>query len=281
MKLVRFGEKGLEKPGLLDAEGKLRDVSAHVPDFDGAGLAPDSLARLAALDPASLPLAPTGARLGACVANPGKILCIGKNFRDHAAEMKSDVPSEPLLFMKANSAQNGPFDPVTIPRGSVKIDYEGEVALVIGRQAKYVGRADALSHVAGYFIMNDVSERAFQNERGGQMTKGKSCDGFAPMGPWIATADEVPDPQALRIRTDVDGEVRQDGSTADMVFPVDEIISYLSHFFTLYPGDIISTGTPHGVAAGMTPPGWVRPGQSVSVTIDGLGSLRNHFVADA
>lgn len=281
MKLVRFGEKGLEKPGLLDADGKVRDLSDHVSDLDGVGLAPASLARLSALDPTSLPLVAAGARLGPCVARPGKILCIGKNFRDHAAEMKSEVPSEPLLFMKANSAQNGPFDPVAIPRGSVKIDYEGEVALVIGRQAKYVERADALSYVAGYFIMNDVSERAFQNERGGQMTKGKSCDGFAPMGPWIATADEVPDPQALRIRTEVDGEVRQDGLTADMVFPVDEIISYLSHFFTLYPGDIISTGTPHGVAAGMTPPGWVRPGQSVSVTIDGLGSLRNLFVADA
>jgi len=281
MKLVRFGEKGFEKPGLLDATGGVRDLSGVAGDFDGVGLAPAALARIAALDPASLPLVPKGVRLGACVARPGKILCIGKNFKDHAAEMKSDVPSEPLLFMKATSALNGPFDGVPIPRGSIKIDYEGELALVIGRQAKYVSRSEALSHVAGYFIMNDVSERAFQNERGGQMTKGKSCDGFAPMGPWLVSADDVPDPQALRIRTRVDDEVRQDGSTADMVFPVDEIISYLSQFFTLYPGDVISTGTPHGVAAGMTPPGWVRPGQRVSVAIDGLGELCNQFYPDA
>lgn len=281
MKLVRFGEKDAERPGILDAEGHIRDLSGVAPDFDGAGLSPAALAQIAGLDVRQLPLAPAGARLGPCVARPGKVLCIGKNFKDHAAEMNSPVPSEPLLFMKATSAVNGPFDDVPIPRGSVKVDYEGELALVIGRRAKYVARAEALSYVAGYFIMNDVSERAFQNERGGQMTKGKSCDGFAPMGPWLVSADEVPDPQALSIRTKVDDELRQDGSTADMVFPVAEIISYLSQFFTLYPGDVISTGTPHGVAAGMTPPGWVRAGQHVSVAIEGLGELRNRFIADA
>ena len=280
MRLVRFGDRGAEKPGLLDGEGHVRDLSAHVGELAGEALARESLERLRSLDPASLPLAPEGVRLGACVAGTGKILCIGKNYADHAAEMKSDVPPEPLLFMKATSALTGPHDGVSVPRSTTKLDYEGELALVIGRTAKYVSEAAALSHVAGYTIMNDVSERAFQNERGGQFTKGKSCDGFAPLGPWLVTTDEIADPQALRVRTWVDDELRQDGNTANMIFSAAFIVSYLSEFMTLYPGDVISTGTPHGVAAGMTPPGWVRDGQTVRVAIDGLGEIANRFTVD-
>lgn len=280
MRLVRFGDRGAEKPGLLDAEGHVRDLSAHVSELAGEVLAPESLERLRILDPASLPLAPEGVRLGVCTAGTGKILCIGKNYADHAAEMKSDVPAEPLLFMKATSALVGPCDGVCAPRSTTKLDYEGELALVIGSTAKYVSEADALSHVAGYTIMNDVSERAFQNERGGQFTKGKSCDGFAPLGPWLVTTDEIADPQALRVRTWVDDELRQDGNTSNMIFSAAFIVSYLSEFMTLYPGDVISTGTPHGVAAGMIPPGWVRDGQTVRVAIDGLGEIANRFTVD-
>ena len=280
MRLVRFGEKGAEKPGLLDEEGSIRDLSLHVSDLAGEALSPESLDRLRALDPFSLPRAPEGVRLGVCVAGVGKILCIGKNYADHAAEMKSEVPPEPMLFMKATSALTGPYDDVTMPRTASKVDYEGELAVVIGRHAKYVGEDEALSYLAGYTIMNDVSERAFQLERGGQFTKGKSCDGFAPMGPWLVTPDEVADPQALSVKTLVDDEVRQDGNTADMIYSVARIVSHLSEFMTLYPGDVISTGTPHGVAAGMNPPGWVKEGQTVRVSIFGLGEISNKFVAD-
>lgn len=280
MRLVRFGGKGAESPGLFDSEGHVRDLSGHVSELAGEALSPENLDRLRALDPASLPLVTDGARLGTCVAGTGKILCIGKNYADHAAEMKSDVPSEPLLFMKATSALTGPYDDVCVPRSTTKLDYEGELALVIGRTAKYVSEADALSHVAGYTIMNDVSERAFQNERGGQFTKGKSGDGFAPLGPWLVTTDEITDPQALHVRTWVDDELRQDGSTSNMIFSAAFIVSYLSEFMTLYPGDVISTGTPHGVAAGMIPPGWVRDGQTVRVAIDGLGEIANRFTVD-
>lgn len=281
MKLVRFGPRGAEKPGLLDAEGRVRDLSGHVPDINGETLVPAVLARLRALDPASLPLAPEGVRLGACVAGTGKIMCIGLNYRDHAAETNQELPKEPLLFMKATSAINGPYDDVLIPRGSTEMDYEGELAVVIGRPAKYVSQADALSHVAGYAIIDDVSERVFQRLRGGQMTKGKSCDTFAPLGPWLVTADEVADPQNLRIQTEVDGELRQNALTAGMAFSVAELISYLSHFFTLQPGDVIATGTPPGVAAGMNPPRWIEPGQTVTIRIDGLGEQRSRFVQDA
>ena len=280
MRLVRFGDRGAEKPGLLDGEGRVRDLSAHVSDLEGATLSPEGLARLGTLDVAALPLAPAGVRLGVCVAGTGKVLCIGKNYADHAAEMKSDVPKEPLLFMKATSALTGPHDGVCAPRSTAKLDYEGELALVIGRKTQYVSEAEALSHVAGYAIMNDVSERAFQNEHGGQFTKGKSADGFAPLGPCLTTADEIADPQALRVRTWVDDELRQDGRTSDMIFSAAFIISYLSEFMTLYPGDVISTGTPHGVAAGMSPPGWVRHGQTVRVAIDGLGEIANRFTVD-
>ncbi|MDR3500496.1 MAG: fumarylacetoacetate hydrolase family protein [Parvibaculum sp.] len=280
MKLVRFGARGAEKPGLLDSAGRVRDLSAHVADISGAALSPEGLARLRALDPVSLPLAPEGVRLGACVGGIGKIACIGRNYREHAAELNNDLPTEPLLFMKATSAINGPHDDVLIPREAVQMDYEAELAAVIGRPAKYVSKAEALSYVAGYAIIDDVSERAFQRDRGGQMTKGKSCDTFAPIGPWLVTADEIADPQNLRIRTEVDGDLRQNGTTADMVFPVAELISYLSQFFTLQPGDVIATGTPSGVAGGMKPPGWVKAGQVVRITIDGLGEQRSRFVAD-
>lgn len=280
MKLVRFGPLGSEKPGLVDAGGHIRDLSAHLPDVTGAALQPGDLARLALLDPAMLPLAGDGVRLGAPLAGIGKIMCIGRNYREHAAELDNALPTEPLLFMKANSAINGPYDDVLIPRGSVQMDYEAELGVVIGRPAKYVLQADAMRHVAAYTIINDVSEREMQRERGGQMTKGKSGDTFAPIGPWLVTADEIADCQNLTITTEVDGERRQSGNTRDMVFSVGYIISYLSHFFTLLPGDVIATGTPAGVAGGMKPPGWVAPGQTVTICIDGLGEQRSTYVAD-
>ena len=280
MKLVRFGPLGSEKPGLVDAGGHIRDLSAHLPDVTGAALQPGDLARLALLDPAMLPLAGDGVRLGVPLAGIGKIMCIGRNYREHAAELDNALPTEPLLFMKANSAINGPYDDVLIPRGSVQMDYEAELGVVIGRPAKYVSQADAMRHVAAYTIINDVSEREMQRERGGQMTKGKSGDTFAPIGPWLVTADEIADCQNLTITTEVDGERRQSGNTRDMVFSVGYIISYLSHFFTLLPGDVIATGTPAGVAGGMKPPGWVAPGQTVTICIDGLGEQRSTYVAD-
>ncbi|MDE1173470.1 MAG: fumarylacetoacetate hydrolase family protein [Parvibaculaceae bacterium] len=285
MKLVRFGERGAERPGLIDADGRVRDLSSVIADIEPSTLSPESLARLGTLDVSGLPVVVQDVRLGPCVGKIGKILCIGLNYRDHASETKQELPKEPLLFMKATSALNGPHDHVEIPRTGVQMDYEGELAVVIGRPARYVKEADALSFVAGYAIMDDVSERLFQKQRGGQMTKGKSGDTWAPLGPWLVTADEVPDPQKLLVRTEVDGEVRQNGTTADMVFPVAHLISYLSEFFTLYPGDIISTGTPEGVAAGMNPPGWVQPGQTVRISITGpdglsLGEQRSLFVKD-
>ena len=280
MKIVRFGAPGVEKPGLVDEAGRIRDLAGHLDGVTGATLQPDELARLKAIDLDALPLVPEGVRLGVPLSGIGKIMCIGRNYREHAAEMDNDLPTEPLLFMKANSAINGPYDEVLIPRGSVQMDYEAELAVVIGRRAKYVSEADALSHVGAYTIINDVSERAFQRERGGQMTKGKSCDTFAPIGPWLVTVDEIADPQNLHVTTKVDGALRQQGITADMVFPVAHLISYLSQFFTLHPGDIIATGTPAGVAGGMKPPGWVTAGQVVTISIDGLGEQRSTYVAD-
>ncbi len=280
MKFVRFGPLGTEKPGFLDADGRIRDLSAHLSDVTGVALQPDILARLARLDPASLPLVAVGTRLGTPLSGIGKIMCIGRNYREHAAEFDNDLPTEPLLFMKANSAINGPYDDVAIPRGSVQMDYEAELAIVIGQAGKYVNEADAMDHVAGFAIINDVSERHMQRERGGQMTKGKSGDTFAPIGPWLVTADEVADCQSLNVVTEVDGERRQSGNTSDMVFSVAHIVSYLSQFFTLYPGDVIASGTPAGVAGGMKPPGWVKPGQVVTIRIDGLGEQRTTYVAD-
>ena len=279
MKLLRFGHPGAEKPGLLDGEGAVRDLSSVLPDLSGAALSPASLARLAALDPASLPLAPQGARIGPCIARPGKFICIGLNYADHARETGKEPPPEPILFMKATSALSGPFDDVEIPRGSEKTDWEVELGVVIGTAAKYVSEADALAHVAGYCLVNDVSERAFQSERGGQWTKGKSHDTFGPTGPWLVTSDEVPDPQALDLWLEVDGVRRQTGNTRTMIFGVAHLVSYLSQFMTLEPGDIIATGTPPGVGLGLKPPVFLREGQEMRLGIEGLGEQRQRTVA--
>ncbi len=278
MKLLRYGEPGEERPGLLDASGVIRDLSDAVSDIGGAALDPASLARLAALDPAGLPAVAGRPRLGPCVARTGKMICIGLNYSDHAAETGASVPSEPIIFMKATSAIVGPDDTVQIPRGSLKTDWEVELGIVIGRTAKYVSEADALDHVAGYCIVNDVSERAFQSERQGQWTKGKSCDTFGPTGPWLVTKDEVPDPQNLRMWLDVNGVRRQDGSTATMVYGVVHLVSYLSQFMSLRPGDIISTGTPPGVGLGMKPPQFLKAGDVMELGIEGLGTQRQQVV---
>ncbi|WAJ28148.1 fumarylacetoacetate hydrolase family protein [Antarcticirhabdus aurantiaca] len=278
MKLLRFGEPGRERPGLLDAHGAVRDLSSVVTDFDGAALSPASLARLAAIDPASLPLAPADARIGPCVPRPGKFICIGLNYADHARETGKEPPPEPIIFMKATSAFCGPNDDVEIPRGSAKTDWEVELGVVIGSVAKYVPEADALNHVAGYCVINDVSERAFQSERGGQWTKGKSHDTFGPTGPWLVTADEVADPQALDLWLDVDGSRRQTGNTRTMIFGVAHLVSYLSQFMTLEPGDVIATGTPPGVGMGMKPPVFLKPGQEMRLGIEGLGEQRQRTV---
>jgi 2-keto-4-pentenoate hydratase/2-oxohepta-3-ene-1,7-dioic acid hydratase in catechol pathway len=280
MRLVRFGPKGAEKPGCLDDAGRVRDLSAAVNDIAGAVLTPEGLAPLKLLDPENLPLAPEGVRLGTPLAGIGKVVCIALNYSDHAAEMASELPKEPKIFMKALSAVNGPYDVVPIPRTSTEMDYEAELAVIIGKPAKYVSEADALSHVAGYAIINDVSERVFQKQRGGEMTKGKSGDGFAPIGPWLVTADEIADPQALDLLTLVDGEQRQKGNSSSMIFGVAKIISYLSEFFTLNTGDVIATGTPHGVAAGMKPPRFVQSGQVVTIRIKGLGEQRVTYIRD-
>ncbi|TLU71425.1 fumarylacetoacetate hydrolase family protein [Lichenicoccus roseus] len=272
MKLLRYGPHGQEKPGLLDAGGRIRDLSGHVDDVAGSVLEPASLQRLAALDPASLPLVDGTPRIGPCVGRVGKFICIGLNYADHAAETGAKIPGEPIIFMKATSSITGPNDPVIIPRKSEKTDWEVELGVVIGSEARYVDGADALSHVAGYCLINDVSERAFQTERGGQWTKGKSADSFGPIGPWLVTGDEVADPQALSMWLDVDGVRRQDGSTKTMIFGVGTLVSYLSQFMSLQPGDIISTGTPPGVGMGIKPtPVYLRPGQTIRLGIEGLG----------
>lgn len=278
MKLVRHGAPGAEKPGLIDAEGRLRDLSAHVPDIAGATLT--RLQDLAALDPASLPLVPGSPRLGACVGGIGKFICIGLNYFDHAAESGMAVPPEPIIFAKYTSAVCGPNDPILIPRGSVKTDWEVELAVVIGKPAKYVTEAEALDHVAGYCVVNDVSERSFQTERSGQWSKGKSSDNFGPTGPWLVTPDELPDTDNLAMWLKVNGQIMQQGSTASMVYKVPFLISYLSQFFTLHPGDVISTGTPPGVGMGLKPPRYLKPGDVVELGIDGLGSQRQICEAD-
>ncbi len=278
MKLVRHGAPGAEKPGLIDAEGRLRDLSAHVPDIAGATLT--RLQDLAALDPASLPLVPGSPRLGACVGGIGKFICIGLNYFDHAAESSMAVPPEPIIFAKYTSAVCGPNDPILIPRGSVKTDWEVELAVVIGKPAKYVTEAEALEHVAGYCVVNDVSERSFQTERSGQWSKGKSSDNFGPTGPWLVTPDELPDTDNLAMWLKVNGQMMQQGSTASMVYKVPFLISYLSQFFTLHPGDVISTGTPPGVGMGLKPPRYLKPGDVVELGIEGLGSQRQICEAD-
>ena len=272
MKLVRFGEAGSEQPGMIDAQGNLRDLSAVVKDITGLTLGDTELDRLRALDPASLPKVAGTPRIGACVGNIGKFLCIGLNYSDHAAETGADIPDHPILFFKANSAITGAFDTVSMPRGSTHTDWEVELGVVIGKTAKYVSVADALDHVAGYCIVNDVSERYFQSKLSGQWTKGKSCDTFGPTGPWLVSRDEIPDPQNLDMWLDVNGERRQTGNTSTMIFSVAEIIEHLSGLMTLHPGDVISTGTPPGVGMGMKPkPVFLRSGDKMDVWIDGLG----------
>jgi ureidoglycolate lyase len=282
MKLVRYGNPGQEKPGLLDASGTVRDLSAHVADIAGAVLTPEGLAKIAALDPASLPAVGAPGRYGPCVGRVGKFICIGLNYADHAAETGAKIPEEPILFMKATSAITGPNDPVIIPRGSKKTDWEVELGVVIGREARYVSEADAMDHVAGYCVVNDVSERAFQTERGGQWTKGKSADSFGPIGPWLVTRDEVADPQDLKMWLSVDGVMRQNGSTRTMIFGVRTLVSYISQFMSLQPGDVISTGTPPGVGMGIKPePVYLRPGQEIRLGIEGLGEQTQATVAAA
>ncbi|MCS0494447.1 fumarylacetoacetate hydrolase family protein [Ancylobacter sp. MQZ15Z-1] len=278
MKLLRYGAPGEEKPGLLDAEGRIRSLAGQVPDIDGATLAPAALAKLAALDPASLPLVEGSPRLGPCVGQVGKLVCVGLNYSDHAAETGAEIPAEPILFMKATSAICGPNDDVEIPRGSTKTDWEVELGIVIGSPAKYVSEAEALDHVAGYCVVNDVSEREFQIERLGQWTKGKSCDTFGPMGPWMVTKDEIADPQKLGMWLEVNGRKMQNGSTATMIFGAAYLVSYISQFMSLQPGDVISTGTPPGVGLGMKPPSYLKAGDVVSLGIEGLGEQRQRFV---
>ena len=279
MKLVRYGAPGTEKPGLVDASGKLRDLSGVIPDIGGEVLLPAGLRSLRALDPATLPLVAGAPRLGVPVAGIGKIVAIGLNYSDHAAESNLPVPKEPIIFMKATSSLSGPNDPVTIPRGSEKTDWEVELAAVIGKPAAYVEEKDALAHVAGYLICNDVSERAYQIERGGQWDKGKGCDTFAPLGPWLVTTDEIPDPQVLDMRLDVNGEAMQRGNTRTMIFGMATIVSYVSQFMSLQPGDVITTGTPPGVGMGKKPPRYLKPGDVMTLSIQGLGEQRQECVA--
>lgn len=279
MKLMRVGQPGQEKPAILDADGKVRDLSQHVADIGGAAISPEGLAKIAAIDPKSLPELQVD-RIGACVAGTGKFICIGLNFSDHAAETGATVPPEPVIFMKATSAIVGPNDDVLIPRGSEKTDWEVELGVVIGKTAKYVSEADAMDYVAGYCVSHDVSERAFQTERSGQWTKGKSCDTFGPIGPWLVTKDEVADPQNLGMWLKVNGETMQNGSSKTMVYGVAFVVSYLSQFMSLQPGDVISTGTPPGVGMGMKPPRYLKAGDVVELGIEGLGDQRQTFVAD-
>jgi 2,4-diketo-3-deoxy-L-fuconate hydrolase len=279
MKLVRYGRAGAEKPGLIDAEGHLRDLSRIVRDITPETLTPAGLKRLRAAAPGRLPLVKGKPRLGCPLAGIGKIVCIGLNYTDHAEEVKMALPKEPTIFIKANSAISGPGDPIARPRGAVKLDYEVELVAVIGRAALNVEEAGALRHVAAYCLMNDVSEREFQMEHGGGTTKGKSCDTFAPIGPWLVTADEIPDPQALGLWTTVNGERRQHGNTRDMVFPVRQLVSYLSRFMSLQPGDLLSTGTPAGVGHGARPARYLDDGDVVAMGIDGLGSQQHRVVA--
>lgn len=279
MKLLRYGPKGQEKPGIIDESGNLRALPDTLGDLVGARLTPAGLSEIAALDAASLPLVEGDPRIGACVARPGKFVCIGLNYRDHAAESGMALPAEPVVFGKWTSAVVGPNDDVEIPRGSERTDWEVELGVVIGAGGRHIAAGEALSHVAGYCVVHDVSERAYQLDRGGTWDKGKGCDTFGPVGPWLVTADEVPDPQNLRLWLEVDGRRYQDGNTANMIFDVATLVSYVSDFCTLEPGDIISTGTPAGVGMGQTPPTYLREGQTVRLGIDGLGEQTQRMVA--
>jgi 2-keto-4-pentenoate hydratase/2-oxohepta-3-ene-1,7-dioic acid hydratase in catechol pathway len=279
MKLLRYGPEGHEKTGLLDAEGRVRDLSDHLPDLAGEAVSTQSLARIAGLDPESLPLVDEPGRIGSCLSRVPNFFCIGLNYAKHAAETGAQPPKEPIIFNKATSALSGPFDPVIIPRGSEKADWEVELGVVIGRETLYVSEADALDHVAGYCTINDVSERAFQIERGGQWIKGKSAPTFGPVGPWLVTADEIADPQSLRVTLDLNGERVQDETTGDMIFTVAQIVSHMSQFMKLVPGDIIATGTPSGVGMGMKPQRFLKPGDVMEIEVEGLGRQRQEAVA--
>ncbi len=275
MKFLRYGPPGEERPGVVDQDGRMRDLSDMMSDLSGA-----NLARLGRVNPENLPRVEGAPRLGPPVGGVGKVLCIGLNYSDHAAESGMAAPDEPILFLKATSALSGPNDPIPIPKGAGKVDWEVELGVVIGRAAKYVSVEQALSHVAGYCVFNDVSERAFQLERGGQWTKGKSCDGFGPVGPWLVTPDEVGDPQRLAMDLTVNGEVMQTGATTTMIFSVAQIISYLSRMMTLHPGDIIATGTPPGVGMGKSPQRYLKPGDIVEASVEGLGRQKQVVEAD-
>ena len=281
MKLLRYGNPGQEKPGMLDQNGTIRDLSNIVEDIAGDVLLPEGLEKLKNLDPGSLPTIEGSPRMGACVSGIGKFICIGLNYSDHAEETGASVPSEPIIFSKATSAVCGPDDDIIIPRNSVKTDWEVELGVVIGKPAKYVEESSALDHVAGYCVINDVSEREYQIERQGQWVKGKSCDSFGPTGPWLVTPDEAGDPQNLKLWLEVDGKRYQDGSTNTMVYGVAFLIHYLSQFFTLHPGDVISTGTPPGVGMGQKPdPFYLRPGQTIRLGVEGLGIQTQKTIAD-
>ena len=281
MKLLRYGPPGQEKPGLLDASGTIRDLSGVIPDLAGDALSPSGLARLAALDPASLPAVPGTPRLGPPVARMTNFVCIGLNYADHAAETGAAIPKEPIVFLKSLGALCGPHDDVMIPKDSVKTDWEVELAVIIGSTAKSVSEDAAMDHVAGYAVCNDVSEREWQIERGGTWDKGKGCDTFGPLGPWLVTRDEVADPQDLAMTLDVDGVRMQDGSTRTMIFGVRHLVSYVSHFITLHPGDVISTGTPPGVGLGKKPPVFLKAGQEIRLSIQGLGEQVQRTIAAA
>ena len=279
MKLVRFGSAGHEKPGLVDSAGTIRDLSAHIPDITGETLSPASLAKLAKIDPASLPAAPANVRLGPPVAKVWNFIAIGLNYSDHAAETGSKIPPEPILFNKAGNAIIGPNDDIMIPRGSLKLDYEIEIAFVIGSRARYVEEADAHKHIAGYTICNDVSERHWQVERKGQWVKGKAFENSGPVGPWLVTPDEIPDLDALAMTLDVNGERRQNGTTANMIFKIPYLLHYVTQFMVLEPGDIVTTGTPAGVALGMKPePVWLKSGDVLTLTIARLGTQRQTVI---
>jgi len=279
MRLLRYGPKGAEKPGMLDKDGGIRDLSGEIPDINPAALEPGSLARLASLDPADLPPVEGQPRIGPSLSPIPDFICIGLNYSDHAAETGAKIPAEPILFNKASSAVSGPYDPVKIPRGSSKTDWEVELGVVIGRRASYVAEGDAFDYVAGYCVINDVSERDFQANRGGQWVKGKSAETFGPIGPWLVTKDEVPDPQNLHLWLEVDGKRYQDGTTATMIFNVRHLISYISQFMVLLPGTVISTGTPPGVGLGVKPePVFLKPGQVMRLGIDGLGEQRQEVI---
>ena len=280
MKLLRHGPRGAERPGLLHSDGTIRDLTGIVPDIGGAVLSDAGLSAINGIKVGKLPVVQADTRLGACVAGTGKFICIGLNYADHAAESGMTVPPEPVIFMKATSAICGPNDPIIIPRTSEKTDWEVELAVIIGTTAKYVSEDNALDHVAGYAVANDVSERGFQTERAGQWTKGKSCDNFGQLGPWLVTRDEVEDPQNLAMWLTVNGEKVQNGSTKTMVYGVAHVVSYLSQFMTLHPGDVISTGTPPGVGMGMKPPRYLKAGDVVELGIAGLGQQRQDVIAD-